>query len=90
VIEEVEILKDHPDFLAVGVEVSLVCIMNLLFVQPDPPLVGFDQKIDALQKRALPRAGGSDEDLEIPLVHLERRPLEDVLLPVALRYVFDP
>ena len=47
-VEEVEILKDHPDLLAVGVEVALVCIMNLLFVQPDPPLVGFDEEIDAL------------------------------------------
>jgi hypothetical protein len=90
VIKEVEVLEDHPHLLAVGVEVPLLGVVDLPVLEPDPALVGLDQEVDALKQGALAGAGGADEDLEVPSVHVERGPLEDVLLPVALRDVFDP
>ena len=90
VVEKVEVLKDHSDLLAVGVEVPLVVVMHLAAVQPNPPLVGFDEEIDALQQRAFPRTRGTDQDLQISLVYVEGRPLQNILLPIALRQVFNP
>jgi len=89
VVEEIEVLEDHPHFLPIGVEVLLVGVFHLFPFKPDAALIRFHEEIDALQKRALAGAGGTDEDLEIALSDRQGDAPEDLPLPVALGDVFD-
>jgi hypothetical protein len=90
VVEEVEVLEDHADFLPVGVELGLFRGVDRLLAEEDAALLEAHQEIDAVQQRALAAARRPEDDLDVPLEQLERHPLEHLSIPVALVDIFQP
>ncbi len=88
VVEEQEVLEDHADVLA-----NLVLIGafggDLEVIQPDLPLIGAGEQVDAAQQRALAGAARTDDHDRVAFVDRQVKMLEDDILPVSFGQVFD-
>ena len=76
-IEQVEVLKDHPDLLPEATQGPGVFGVDLVPFEPDVAAVRGQEVVQALEKGALARAGGADDHLHVALVHIEGHVVED-------------
>ena len=75
-VEKVEVLEDHPDFLAIRIQFPFAALVDPDAVEIDVSRIHFDQEIDAVQQRALAAPGRSDHHFDIAAEQIQRGPLQ--------------
>src|SRR5690606_4394532 len=81
--EEVELLEDHPDAGAHGVDVA-VRVEDVLALDTEGAAARFLEPVDRAQQGGLPRAGGADDTDDLALVHRQVDALEHLVVAEAL------
>ncbi len=81
--EEVELLEDHADAAAYGVDVD-VGVGHLGAADEDLALGGLLQQVDAAQQGRLAGTGGADDADDLALADLQVDAAQDVVVPEGL------
>ena len=88
VVEEIEALEHHADFLPQGVQVHAQ-VHEVLPVKPDAAGIGLLQQVDAAQQRRFSRAGGADDAHHLAAVYLQIDAFEHLQVAEGLFQAFD-